>query len=60
MGNLTITMTGNFLTLLASLGTLVAVASFWRRRYERPVMVRVRIESTVRHGDQDWNDSQSF
>jgi hypothetical protein len=47
MGKLTPTMTGNFLTLLAWLGTLATLALCARAAFDRP-LARVRIESTVR------------
>ena len=47
-GKYTTLMTGNFLTLLAALGALAALASLRLGIFNRPAMVRVRVESTVR------------
>jgi hypothetical protein len=48
VGKLTLFMTGNLPTLLACLGALAALAMLWRGSFNRPALVRVRVESTVR------------
>ena len=57
MRNLATPMTGNLLTLLASVGTLALVAFAWRSTFGRPVMIRVRTESTPRRSSDDASES---